>query len=54
MASKRQRKAFFDNLYRDPFQSPTAKPKHAGHQVNGQTKKNQAEIITEVQARKRN
>jgi hypothetical protein len=46
-------KPFYANLYKDPFQSPRMSRKHTGHQVNGETKKNQAEIITEVQTNKR-
>lgn len=38
---------------KNPFQSPRANPKHAAHQVNGETQKSQAEIITAVQMRKR-
>lgn len=38
---------------KSPFQSPRANPKHASHQVNGETKKSQSEIITEVQMKKR-
>ncbi|QDP39377.1 YpzG family protein [Radiobacillus deserti] len=37
----------FNNLYQDPFQSPRAKRKHASQQVNGETRKSQAEIITQ-------
>ncbi|WP_138420758.1 YpzG family protein [Aquibacillus sediminis] len=51
--AKGQHKPFYKNLYQDPFQSPRANPKHASHQVNGETKKSQSEIITEVQANKR-
>ncbi|MRH44658.1 YpzG family protein [Aquibacillus halophilus] len=53
MAKGNQQKPFFANLYQDPFQSPRASRKHTGHQVNGETKKSQAEIITEVQTNKR-
>lgn len=38
---------------KNPFQSPRANPKHASHQVNGETQKSQAEIITAVQMKKR-
>ncbi|MEQ6377950.1 YpzG family protein [Bacillaceae bacterium S4-13-58] len=38
------RKAFFDNLYSNPFQSPRANPKHSGHQVNGETMQSQTQI----------
>ncbi|MDL4841868.1 YpzG family protein [Aquibacillus rhizosphaerae] len=46
-------KPFYANLYQDPFQNPRASRKHTGHQVNGETKKSQNEIITEVQTNKR-
>ncbi|WP_209124076.1 YpzG family protein [Alkalihalobacillus sp. BA299] len=39
--------------YADPFQSPRANPKHAFHQVNGETEQSQHNIILEVQTRKR-
>ncbi|MDC3418196.1 YpzG family protein [Aquibacillus salsiterrae] len=47
------RKPFYANLYKDPFQNPRMSRKHTGHQVNGETKKSQNEIITEVQTNKR-
>ncbi|MBM7553840.1 YpzG family protein [Thalassobacillus pellis] len=50
---KRTHKAFYENLYSDPFDSPRANPKHAAHQVNGETRQSQSEIITQVQMNKR-
>ncbi|MFG6117494.1 YpzG-like protein [Thalassobacillus cyri] len=50
---RKPHKGFFDNLYSDPFDSPRANPKHAAHQVNGETQQTQSEIITEVQMNKR-
>ncbi|MYL35285.1 YpzG family protein [Pontibacillus yanchengensis] len=50
---REENKRFLDNLYKDPFQSPNANPKHAANQVNGETQQTQSEIITEVQMRKR-
>ncbi|MBM7572464.1 YpzG family protein [Aquibacillus albus] len=49
----KDKKPFYSNLYQDPFQNPRASRKHTAHQVNGETKKSQAEIITEVQMNKR-
>ncbi|WP_186576714.1 YpzG family protein [Aquibacillus kalidii] len=46
-------KPFFSNRYQDPFQNPRASRKHASHQINGETRKSQGEIITAVQAGKR-
>ncbi|WP_100371813.1 YpzG family protein [Bacillus sp. FJAT-45037] len=39
--------------YKDPFCSPRSNPKHAFHQVNGETEQSQHNIILEVQTRKR-
>ncbi|MBB6455088.1 hypothetical protein HNQ94_003583 [Salirhabdus euzebyi] len=50
--SKKDRNPF-KQLNNTPFQSPRAKPKWASYQVNGETRKSQAEIITAVQMRKR-
>ncbi|SET71261.1 YpzG-like protein [Salinibacillus kushneri] len=41
------------HLKNTPFQSPRANVKHASNQVNGETRKTQSEIITEVQMNKR-
>ncbi len=38
---------------RDPFQSPRANPKHASHQVNGETAPSQLQEIIKVQTKKR-
>ena len=39
--------------YEDPFQSPRANPKHAHHQVNGETQQAYNDIVLQVQTRKR-
>lgn len=39
--------------YDSPFQSPRANPKHAFHQVNGETEQSLHNQILEVQTRKR-
>ncbi|MBU9711836.1 YpzG family protein [Evansella tamaricis] len=39
--------------YQDPFQSPRSNPKHAYHQVNGETQQALNVQILEVQTRKR-
>ncbi|MDQ0256882.1 hypothetical protein J2S74_004304 [Evansella vedderi] len=39
--------------YMSPFQSPRANPKHAFHQVNGETEQSLHNQILEVQTRKR-
>ncbi|WP_096439673.1 YpzG family protein [Alteribacter populi] len=39
--------------YVDPFQSPRAKPKHAFHQVNGETEQSLHNYVLAVQTRKR-
>ncbi|WP_096187911.1 YpzG family protein [Evansella halocellulosilytica] len=41
------------NNYEDPFQSPRANPKHAFHQVNGETEQSLHNQVLEVQTRKR-
>ncbi|WEG12764.1 YpzG family protein [Pullulanibacillus sp. KACC 23026] len=38
--------------YSDVFQSPRSSPKHASHQVNGETQMRQHDIITLVNKRK--
>ncbi|GGM29763.1 hypothetical protein GCM10011351_14900 [Paraliobacillus quinghaiensis] len=43
----------YNRKEKNPFQSPRANPKHAAHQVNGETQKSQSEIITAVQMKKR-
>ncbi|WP_084405792.1 YpzG family protein [Alteribacter aurantiacus] len=43
----------FGLKYSDPFQSPRANPKHAFHQVNGESQQSQHNQILEVQTRKR-
>lgn len=40
-------------LKKSPFQSPRANPKHAAHQVNGETNPNQSDIIIKTDVRKR-
>ncbi len=39
--------------YVDPFQSPRANPKHAFHQVNGETEQSLHNYVLAVQTRKR-
>ncbi|UCZ55244.1 YpzG family protein [Bacillus shivajii] len=39
--------------YDDPFQSPRANPKHAFHQVNGETEQSLHNQVLAVQTRKR-
>ncbi|MCA0989370.1 MULTISPECIES: YpzG family protein [Bacillales] len=39
--------------YKDPFQSPSANPKHAHHQVNGETQQAYNDIVLQIQTRKR-
>lgn len=37
----------------NPFQSPRAKPKHASHQVNGETEASQTQKIIKVDTKNR-
>ncbi|WP_132747595.1 YpzG family protein [Scopulibacillus darangshiensis] len=39
--------------YADPFQSPRANPKHAAHQVNGETEKALNAQVLDVLTRKK-
>ncbi|MDG5786236.1 YpzG family protein [Evansella sp. AB-P1] len=39
--------------YKDPFHDPRANPKHAFHQVNGETEQSLHNRVLEVQTRKR-
>ncbi|MFD1020606.1 YpzG family protein [Thalassobacillus hwangdonensis] len=50
---RQKNKNFFDNMYQDPFDSPRANPKHASHQVNGETQQSQTGIKIERQVRSR-
>lgn len=47
------KKKFYENMYQNPFQSFKSNPKHAFHQVGGETQQTQHEIILENQTRKR-
>ncbi|ABO65842.1 MULTISPECIES: YpzG family protein [Geobacillus] len=48
-----RRKAFYDNLYSNPFPQPWANRKHAHAQVNGETRQPLNLIILERETRKR-
>ncbi|TMW70582.1 YpzG family protein [Alteribacter natronophilus] len=48
--TRRQR---FGLKYSDPFEDPRANPKHAFHQVNGESQQSLHNQILEVQTRKR-
>ncbi|GAE31132.1 MULTISPECIES: YpzG family protein [Halalkalibacter] len=37
--------------YKSPFDSPRANPKHASHQVNGETQMSQHDIKTRIHRR---
>ncbi|BAB04645.1 YpzG family protein [Halalkalibacterium halodurans] len=50
MGKDRKNNPFF---YRDPFHSPRANPKHAFHQVNGETQQSLHNHVLEVDTRKR-
>ncbi|MBU8908873.1 YpzG family protein [Desertibacillus haloalkaliphilus] len=43
----------FKRKYQNPFQSPRANPKHAFHQVNGETQQSLHNYVLQVQTRKR-
>ncbi|MBB5174633.1 YpzG family protein [Texcoconibacillus texcoconensis] len=38
---------------RDPFQSPTANPKHAAHQINGESRMSRHTIVLKQDVKKR-
>lgn len=44
---------FKEHKYQNPFQNPHASPKHAYHQVNGETRQTQNIIILERETRNR-
>ncbi|WP_017754320.1 YpzG family protein [Calidifontibacillus oryziterrae] len=48
-----KRTKFKQHIYQNPFQSPHANPKHAYHQVNGETRRTVNLIILEHETRKR-
>ncbi|WP_082676757.1 YpzG family protein [Shouchella shacheensis] len=48
----KENKHLKNGSYRDPFMSPRANPKHAFHQVNGETQQTQRDIVLEAQTRK--
>ncbi|MFC0521988.1 YpzG family protein [Pontibacillus salicampi] len=50
---KRVDKPFYKNAYSDVFQSPRANPKHAAHQVNGETQQTQRDIVTQNRVKSR-
>lgn len=47
-----QNKKFYDNFYSNALSQPWANPKHAFHQVNGETQETQHQIILKRQTRK--
>ncbi|GGE47420.1 hypothetical protein GCM10011391_27770 [Pullulanibacillus camelliae] len=53
MGKRKQSSKFASESKSDIFQSPHANPKHASHQVNGETEANLHTQMTQIQTRKR-